>query len=234
MKYFQTLILLFASTLTSFAQVKNAFWVEVGTNFPLQEYASTATLEGSGFATSGISTSLHYSREIWKRGGFQAAYFYMNNPINSKTIEETVENDTSIFSIVIGRDFWSHAAFLVGLYQEIGIGKSKKFKIRGSLMGGILNSVSPKVQVLEEVFLQGSRWTTYESTRSTSWSFSAGIGFKYDLGEKFFALIDFDYFIGSTSWDYSTLILPQGGTINGSRDLTVTIIETKGGFGFRF
>ncbi len=149
-------------------------------------------------------------------------------------IEESAENDTSIVSVVIERDFWSHAAFLVGAYHEIGIGKSKKLKIRGSLMGGVLGAISPEVKVLEEVLFQGSRWITYESTSSTSWSVSVGIGLKYDLGEKLFALVNFDYFVGSASWDYSTLILPQGGTINGSRDLNVTIIETKGGLGFRF
>ena len=226
-----------SSVFSQAAKERGNISITVGAAMPVGQFASTALLDSkSGFAKTGESLSLSYSRPIAKTTSLIVHIQAQRNPINKNAFENSFSQlkiyqgfyagsgqnnppPQTSYKIYPGWKFekksWLYRALLLGAQKQFKPNSYDKINLFAKIMAGAMYAQSPE---LNGKSFSDTATANFQQSKSSAFGFvySFGGGFNYTLTKTVFLTSALAYF-GSNKIVF--------------KDVKTTFTTTKGTFG---
>jgi hypothetical protein len=166
--------------------------LSVGSVIPIGDFASKDQYEkNSGYANSGTSFDLRFSKQFENNWGFIVIGKLQFNPLDVDAINTQIMNDNnSLTRISSSVTPWINNGFLFGTMYEKPI---DKFSVEGRVLFGYLANRSPEYDI-DAYFGQQFLNISTESKKSNAFAFNLGSSLKYEITKQFIAKFNIDIF----------------------------------------
>jgi hypothetical protein len=195
-KYILNLIILTAVALNTQAQYqKGHIGLSMGPSIPLGDFASkNIDNSNSGFANTGAFLDISFAYKLgYGNFGLTALLRGQSNPINAQALVNEMAQPIIVEANWIENTSWNLGGLMFGGFGSFPISQKISFDTRAMI--GFLRTTSPETTV---TFPGLSKIIIKQSVSATSFAYSMGIGFRFELGEKLDLLTNLDY-LGSNS-----------------------------------
>lgn len=195
------LILLSVYSVGKSQDKKGYIGISFGTSIPTGDFASKdIDNEAAGFATYGASFEISLAHKVGNSNfGFCALLRGQFNPTDANALvqELATQHPNAIWHIE--SDGWGIGGIMFGGFGQFTLTEKINFQTR--LMLGFLNATSPEILIngsappgtLGSGNSSESAWFKQSSAVANSPALLLGVGYTYDLGEKFYILFNVDY-----------------------------------------
>lgn len=200
MKRILTLFALTFIYFTSSAQIGKSFiGITLGPSFPTGDFKSKDPAnDKSGLANVGAFVDINYSYQFSKFVGITAA---LKGSINSVDISGSQMPSGAGGSMQVNATSWKTGAVLAGIYQTIPLSANEKLSLEFRELLGVQSTKSPEMNA--SIFIPGfGNFNAMQSSaNTTSFVYSLGGGFRYQLNEKIGLKLFADYSSSKAKFD---------------------------------
>jgi hypothetical protein len=200
------LIFLFCSLFwagTSFAQKKPSFIaIRGGASLPFGKYHEKS-LDGGSFTLTGFNVSAEGAWFFNPKFGVGANAGINFHPVDVGVLGwEKVLADPFLEDLYIRSDPYKIITAMAGFYTQLPI--KGKFFFTGKVLGGLFWGQTPYQLYKPDYFMVGPPY--FEITSATDWKFSwsAGLGFRYNITPCFGLVLDSEIFYDQLNFDFQT------------------------------
>lgn len=163
---------------------KSAVNISVGPSFPTGDFGSKNLYDNnSGLATTGAFAEISYSYQFSKFFGFIAAVKGKVHSVDKSTLASYSVPEGVGASLSISATPWRAGNIMAGAFQSIPITSDEKFVFEIKEMAGVQFTKSPAIKVSVVVPNMGSFTSNEEAQNATSFAYTFGLGFKYNINK---------------------------------------------------
>lgn len=183
---------------------KNPSFVAIngGASFPFGKYHQADLAEGS-FALTGFNISAEGACFFNPKFGVGANTGINFHPVDVGLLGwEKVQDDPFLDDLYIRSDPYKIITAMAGFYTQLPI--KNRFSFTAKILGGLLWGQTPYQLYKPTYFMVGPPY--YEITPATDWKFSwsAGMGFRYDISPCFGLVLDSEIFYDQLNFQFNT------------------------------
>lgn len=202
-----------------FAQLAHPHFVSlnVGTNIPLSEYGKIDSLSSAG-ANQGLYYSFEGGAYFSRLFGVGVNVGAFNNPVDNEGVVDQLKTDTQFQNgtFNISSKSWTNGYIMMGPYFSFG---SRKFTVDMKVLGGIINSERPFINIESET-------DRYEfnsaAVYSTSFGVNYGIHFRIKLKGKLALRLNAEGMLATQDFTEKITEVSQNGTEQSAIERTST------------
>lgn len=220
MKKFIFLPFLFFSLVMS-AQ-NNFMSLTLGRSSTLGEYGAEDNLT-DGFASSGIVADYSGAYFIKKYIGLGGGIKYSSNETNEGKIKKLLDAEIpsdipSNANIIYNTGFWENVAVFAGPFFTLPVGN---FNIDLYGFGGIGFVMPPPFDIIAST--SDSQYSRKTSSNQVSLALNAGLGFRYNINEKYAVRVHSDLYASNASMKVDTQLTTKNKNQSGSTEYKARI-----------
>lgn len=184
---------------------KGFFSVNIGPSIPTGNYASKVyNNNAAGYATIGFVRDYSFGYKIHPKLGLTAVFRSQANGYDANSYAQGLENylqakyPNSAAKVTMVSNAYTFSGMLAGVYGIFPISEKMSFEPR-FLMGLSIPTLPDNTL---ETYSDGSRITTtfQRSTADFALSYNIGLGTKYEVGKKFYFLMNLDFYAASANF----------------------------------
>lgn len=207
---------------------KNPSFVAIngGASFPFGKYHQADLAEGS-FAITGFNISAEGAWFFKPKFGLGATAGINFHPVDVGLLGwEKVQADPFLDDLYIRSDPYKIITAMAGFYTQLPI--KNRFSFTAKILGGLLWGQTPYQLYKPTYFMVGPPY--YEITPATDWKFSwsAGMGFRYDISPCFGLVLGSEIFYDQLNFQFNT------STNTRTDERIISFINTTLGVRFNF
>lgn len=188
-----SLTVLFSITTICLGQSdKGYIGISIGPSTPMGDLASKdANNLAAGWATSGAVFDISFNYKLGESNfGIAALLRGQANATDAQELANEFASQIPGVLWTVDSEPWSMGGLLFGGYASFPV--SNKFSFDTKAMFGFLSATSPEITITgsnQEAYI----WVNQNSATVSSFAYSLGAGFKYELGRKMYILSNVDY-----------------------------------------
>ncbi len=199
------ILLLFCLLLgiTSFGQKKPSFIaMRGGVSIPFGKYHEK-DLDGGSFTLAGFNVSAEGAWFFHPKFGVGASAGINFHPVDVGVLGwEKVQADPFLDDLYIRSDPYKIITAMAGFYAQLPI--KGKFFFTGKILGGLLWGQTPYQLYKPEYFMVGPDYFEITSAVDSKFSWTAGIGFRYDISPCFGLVLDSEIYYDQLNFQFQT------------------------------
>ncbi len=228
-KFFSITILLCLSFSQIFSQNKtNELSLSIGPSFPLGDYSNTSlNNEFSGFAKTGQTISINFSRRLKNNLGLEAMLYGQRNPINTSAFANELSKSIGS-NWTVDEKSWYATSLLLGISKELQVSSGKnKISIKPNVLAGVAYAQSPSIKAESKMNDMYAKFTQSKTNgfgasilvgTIVSYQFSPVIGLSFHLEYFTTSKISFDNVTSEFAATNGGLVIPGLYEISNSRN----------------
>jgi hypothetical protein len=218
--------------------------INLGLSIPTGNYASKVYNNNrAGYATTGFVRDFSFGYQLHPKLGLLAIFRSQANGVDAGSQAQGFENElratypTMSPSVTMQSSVYSFGGMLAGAYGKLPISEKLSFEPR--LLLGLAAPSLPSSTT--ETFSSGSKMSTFIQNETVAFAFAynIGAGFKYEIGKKYFFLMNMDFYAAKATFENIEMVYIGHVTKDFEREYyyqtaNYSTINMNAGFGFRF